>query len=302
MNGSIIEALMENEARVNRSALVGAHWAALVCLAIIALDWVGAWALDNRLTWVYLLGFVVPTGLTAVYFRWRRFRGRELKVVMVCLATALPVCMAIPTLIGFFVMPLPIVVAGRYFSRRFVWQTFFMLLAVSLVAVALHARYALPIVGLHEPNLPILRSFLAGEFSRFEYWKNLMLWGWPSFVLVLVFFAVTMSLMCRDELALLTHQAAADARLADVEKGLAIAAAQVLMSGGSATPVRNLADEERRAHQPDVRGWSSSAISDCIARCKARAAKDPAFAALVERDPAAAVKSLEAQASAAQTP
>ena len=301
MNGSIIEALMDNEARVNRSALIGAHWAAFVCLVIIVLDWLGAWALDKRLMWVYLLGFVVPAGLTGVYFRWRKFRGRELKVIMVCLATALPVCMAIPTLIGFFVMPLPIVVAGRYFSRRLVWQTFFMLLAVSLVTVALHAHYALPIVGLHESNLPILRGFLAGEFSRFEYWRNLMLWCWPSFVLVLVFFAVTMSLMCRDELAMLTHQAETDARLADVEKGLAIAATQMVMAGGAENAFPGLTDEEKRKHQPDVKGWSKAAISSCIARCKARAAEDPEFAELVERDPAAAVRKLQEEAASAAT-
>ena len=36
------------------------------------------------------------------------------------------------------------------------------------------------------------------------------------------------------------------------------------------------------------------AVADCIAKCKARIAVDPAFAELVERDPAAAVREVQA--------
>ena len=47
-------------------------------------------------------------------------------------------------------------------------------------------------------------------------------------------------------------------------------------------------------NQPKVDTWSTTQIIKCISRCKERAAKDPEFAALVERNPAAAVREVEA--------
>ena len=44
----------------------------------------------------------------------------------------------------------------------------------------------------------------------------------------------------------------------------------------------------------DVSDWSTTQIIKCISRCKERAAADPEFAALVERDPAAAVREVQA--------
>ena len=72
------------------------------------------------------------------------------------------------------------------------------------------------------------------------------------------------------------------------------------MSKTPATAGVLLANVESRAkhqalgtRQPEVGDWSTTAIVKCISRCKARAAADPEFAALVERDPAAAVREVQ---------
>ena len=52
-------------------------------------------------------------------------------------------------------------------------------------------------------------------------------------------------------------------------------------------------DAASTSRQPEVGDWSTTAIVKCISRCKARAAVDSEFAALVERDPAAAVREVQ---------
>ena len=94
-----------------------------------------------------------------------------------------------------------------------------------------------------------------------------------------------------------------NARLADVEKGLAIAATMEVM-GSMPAPGRRDGDGTDRtaavsaagigSNQPEVGDWSTAQIIACISKCKERAAKDPEFAALIERDPAAAVREVQA--------
>ena len=102
-----------------------------------------------------------------------------------------------------------------------------------------------------------------------------------------------MSRLCRDGQDALSHQAKVYARLADVEKGLAIAATMEVMRDGAGGGSGLLAASEEKRNQPKVDTWSTTQIIKCISRCKARAAADPAFAALVEQNPAAAVKEVQ---------
>ena len=130
----------------------------------------------------------------------------------------------------------------------------------------------------------------------------------PSLAIGLSFFAITVSQLCKDHLEAMTLEAKKNARLADVEKGLTLAAAAQVASSlcpSSAVlcPEGNAGTEDkgqgtaaggRGQGTLDVGTWSTQAIADCIAKCKKRAAEDPEFAALVERDPAAAVREVQA--------
>ena len=113
--------------------------------------------------------------------------------------------------------------------------------------------------------------------------------GFPSLAICTGFFAITVDRLCAGHLQIIDEEAKTHARLIDVEKGLAIAATMQVVEGKSKSEeVKSVVD------QPEVGDWSMDAVADCIAKCKARIAVDPAFAELVERDPAAAVREVQA--------
>ena len=290
MSGSLLEVLTENERQANRSCVLAGLWTAAICLAIVAIGFTGAFYISGKWMLLYLAGMVLPMLAIAGYAKLRDYRGSELKFLMVLGSALIPFCMSIPSAFGFFLMALPIVVSARYLSRKFVWETYAMIVCLTMLTTIPHAAFGLPISTIEEANIAKFNAFLAdGSIDRMAYWRGLLIWCAPSHTICLGFFAIILSRLCRDGQETLAHQAKVDARLADVEKGLAIAATMEVMREEG----RGKREEVENApitRQPEVGDWSTTAIVKCISRCKARAAADPEFAALVERDPAAAVR------------
>ena len=300
MSGSLLEVLTENEYRANRSCAVAGLWTAAVCTLICLIGLTGAFGISRWWMCWYAGVIILPILAIAAYAKARDYRGAEIKHLIVFGAALVPAGLSVPTLLGFFLMPLPIAVAGRYLSRRFIWETYLIVLVVTLVLMVPHARFGVPCYPLCEEARGSLQLFLDGRFGRFRYWKYLAVYCYPSFAICLSFFAIAMSRLCRDGQDALSHQAKVYARLADVEKGLAIAATMEVMrdqGSGIRDQVESALGTQHQAlgtRQPEVGDWSTTQIIKCISRCKARAAADPEFAALVERDPAAAVREVEA--------
>ena len=304
MSGSLIETLLESERSANRSCAIAALWVAAVLTVICLIGLTGALGISHRWMYFYAGAVILPILAVFAYAKLRDFRGGVIKHLMILVASLVPAAIAVPTLLGFFLMPLPIVVSGRYFSRALVWETYLMVLALAFAMTVPHACFGIPCYPLCEEAREGLQQFLDGRFGVFRYWRDLVVHCYPSFVLCLSFFTITMSRLCRSHLDALERQAKVNARLADVEKGLAIAATMEVMKCGaerSPSPTEGAETVGRVAprppeftNQPKVDTWSTTQIIRCISRCKARAAEDPEFAALVERDPAAAVREVQA--------
>lgn len=290
MSGALIKVLMTNERRTNRSCAVAALWVSavvgLICLiGLTEALYISPWWM------IYYLGAVIlPVLAVVAYAKIRDYQGGEVKFLMILAAALVPAGIAVPTILGFFLMPLPIVVAGRYFSRRFVWETYVATMALAGIMTLPHARYGIPCYPLCEEARGSLQLFLNGQFDHWRYWRYLVVHCFPSFALCLSFFTITMSRLCKDHLEAMLLEAKTNARLADVEKGLVLAAAAQLTAEFRSP--EDAASGDGRS-QPDVTNWSAKAITDCLARVRCRAAEDAAFAALVERDPAAAVKEVQ---------
>ena len=284
----------EHERRVNRTCAVACAWVSAVLAVIIALGLTGALYIDRAWMAFYAVGILLPVASVGWYAKRRDYRGGGIRYLMVLAAALVPCCMAVPSIFGFFLMPLPIVVAGRYFSRRFVWQTYGLtILAMALVSIP-HAYFGSPSYPLCEATEGVLRRFLDGQFDPLRYWSRyLMPCGFPSLAICTGFFAITVDRLCAGHLQIIDEEAKTHARLIDVEKGLAIAATMQVV-GGRSEEGRGRSEEGRGRRQPEVGDWSMDAVADCIAKCKARIAVDPAFAELVERDPAAAVREVQA--------
>ena len=300
MSASLLEVLTENERQANRSCAVAGLWTAAICLAIVAVGFTGAFYISGKWMLLYLVGMVLPMLAIAGYAKMRDYRGSELKFLMVFGSALIPFCMSVPSAFGFFLMALPIVVSARYLSRKFVWETYLAVVCLTALTMIPHAAFGLPISTIEEANAAKFSAFLAdGSFDRMVYWKGLLVWCVPSHTICLGFFAIILSCLCRDGQEALVHQAKVDARLADVGKGLAIAATMELLRdqrsgiGDQGENARGTRHEALSTNQPKVDTWSTTAIVKCISRCKARAAVDPEFAALVERDPAAAVREVQ---------
>ena len=309
MSASLLEVLTENERQANRSCAIAGLLTAAICLVIVAVGFTGAFYISGKWMLLYLAGMVLPMLAIAGYAKLRDYRGSELKFLMVFGSALIPFCMSIPSAFGLFLMALPIVVSARYLSRKFVWETYLAVVCLTALTTVPHAAFGLPISTIEKANVAKFSAFLAdGSFDRMAYWRGLLVWCVPSHTICLGFFAIILSRLCRDGQDALAHQAKVDARLADVEKGLLLAAAAQVTSclcppsgvlcpdeGGQRTEDRGqrqgTSDEGRP--QPKVDTWSTTAIVKCISRCKARAAADPEFAALVERDPAAAVREVQ---------
>lgn len=303
MSGSLIEVLMENERRTNRSCAIACLWVAAVCAAICIIGLTGALFIDRRWMAFYAVGIVLPATGVGVYAKLRDYRGSEIKHLMVLASALVPSCMAVPSLFGFFLMPLPIVVAGRYFSRPFVWHTYGCVVLLTVFLMIPHTLFGTPCLPVCDEARDLLQTFLDGRFDLMRYWRYQVVACIPSFAICLSFFAITVSRLCKDHLEAMALDAKKNARLADIEKGLAIAATMEIM--GEREPKGEVEGEDGApdtqyqapsTNQPKVDTWSTQAIADCIAKCKKRAAEDPAFAALVECDPSAAVREVQAGA------
>ena len=308
MSGSLLEVLTDNECRANRSCVIAGLWTAAVCALICLIGLTGAFGISRWWMCWYAGVIILPILAIAAYAKARGYRGTEVKHLIILGAALVPAGLSVPTLLGFFLMPLPIVVAGRYLSRRFIWETYLIALVATLALMVPHARFGVPCYPLCEEARGSLQLFLDGRFGRFRYWRYLAVHCYPSFAICLSFFAIILGRLCRDGQDALAHQAKVYARLADVEKGLVLAAAAQVMSslcppsdvlcpdeGGQRTEdsgQRQGTSDEGRP-QPEVGDWSTTQIIKFISRCKARAAEDPEFAALVEKDPAAAVKEVQ---------
>ena len=298
MSGSLLEVLTENERQANRSCAFAGLWTAAICLAIVAVGFTGAFYISGKWMLLYLAGMVLPMLAIAGYAKLRDYRGSELKFLMVFGSSLIPFCMSIPSAFGFFLMALPIVVSARYLSRKFVWETYLAVVCLTALTTVPHAAFGLPISTIEKANIAKFNAFLAdGSIDRMAYWRGLLVWCFPSHVVCLGFFAIILSRLCRDGQEALAHQAKVYARLADVEKGLAIAATmEVMREEGIGNREQDSLSTKHQAlstNQPKVDTWSTTTIVKCISRCKARAAVDPEFAALVERDPAAAVREVQ---------
>ena len=295
----------EHERRVNRTCAVACAWMSAVLGVIIALGLTGALYIDRAWMAFYAVGILLPVAFAGWYAKRRDYRGGGIRYLMVLAAALVPCCMAVPSIFGFFLMPLPIVVAGRYFSRRFVWQTYgFTILAMVLVSIP-HAYFGSPSYPLCEATEGVLRRFLDGQFDPLRYWSRyLMPCGFPSLAICTGFFAITVDRLCAGHIQIIDEEAKTHARLIDVEKGLAIAATWEIASaarrdasgtvGGESTVPDASSRRGAGRRDPEVADWSMDAVADCIAKCKARIAVDPAFAKLVESDPAAAVREVQA--------
>lgn len=290
MSNSFIAIKGESEQNVNRSCTIAALWVAAVCALICVIGLLGFFGIAHEWMYFYVFAIILPILIVVAYARMRDYQASKIKYLMIAVSALVPASIAVPTLLGFFLMPLPIVVAGRYFSQRLVWKAYFLTLLLAFVMTIPHAYFGVPCYPLCEESKAGLQLFLDGQFQSCRYWKYLVVHCYPSFALCLSFFTITMSRLCKDHLVLLEQQAKINARLADVEKGLAIAATMEIVGDGNLAGVERLVEP---SSQPDVTNWSTQAISDCIAKVKRRAAEDAEFAALVERDPAAAVREVQ---------
>ena len=206
---------------------------------------------------------------------------------------------------GFVAFIFVIFLSCRYFRPKFVWGVFAAVVAFSLLASIPHAAYGYMSLT---PDERMLSEGAAVSFDmpRFEYWKSVMLFIWPTCLLIYFIAAFISWRICVGGREMVARERAIQRRLADVERGLAIAASYYIAAGGDAVeklnvekvtssggePFKNSTFQpfNPSARDPDVSGWTMRQICDCLAECKRRAASDPDFAALVERDPAAAVR------------
>ena len=265
MSGSFLEVLTENERRANRSCAIAALWTAAVCFAIALVGLTGALYISRGWMAFYFAGMALPMLAIAGYAKWRGYCGSKLKFLMVLGAALVPVCMSVPSAFGFFLMALPIAVSARYLSRKFVWETYVMVVCLVILTSIPHAAFGLPISTIESANIPKFTAFLAdGSFDRMAYWKGLQIWCVPSLSVCLGFFAIILSRLCHDGQDVLAHQAKVYARLTDVEKGLAIAATmEVMRDQGSG--IRDQGSGRRRSQisprfQTGPRRRSSSAF------------------------------------------
>ena len=229
MSGSLLEVLTENEYQANWSSVLAGLWTAAVCALICLIGLTGAFGISRWWMCWYAGAIILPILAISGYAKARDYRGAEIKHLIVLGAVLVPAGLSVPTLLGFFLMPLPIVVAGRYLSRRFIWETYLFVLVVTLALTVPHARFGVPCYPLCEEARGSLQLFLDGRFGCYRYWRYLVVHCYPSFAICLLFFAIAMSRLCRDGQDALDHQAKVYARLADVEKGLAIAATMEIM-------------------------------------------------------------------------
>ena len=304
---------------VERDANRFAAWVCLVFGLVVAVG-----ALLGRFEPMFILAWrfiaidlvfcTVPCLVVAAWSFCRGHVGAGIKWAAVAALVLSSSAILVSAVDGFVAFIFVIFVSCRYFRPKFVWGVFAAVLAFSILASIPHAAYG---YMSFTPDERMLAEGAAVSFdmSRLDYWKSIMLFTWPT-CLIVYFIATFISWrICIGGREMVARERAIQRRLADVERGLAIAASQYYFAavsvGGEVVEKLNVekskgADRVGVApetenfstfppfnsaeRQPDVSGWTMRQISDCLAECKRRAAADPAFAALVERDPAAAVR------------
>ena len=273
------------------------HFVALTCLVFGLTVACGALAgrLDPMfiLAWRYVavdLAFCTAPCLAVAAWSFRRgHSGPGIKWAATAAMLSASSAILFTSQSGFIVFIFVILGSCRYFRPKFVWGVFAAAAAVSFLASIPHAAFGYMTIT---PDERMLAGGASASFgmSRPDYWKSMMLKEWPTCLLIYFVTAFISWRICVGGRDMAARERAIQRRLADVERGLAIAASQYFSAAGGEPFELSTAREARAARQPDVSGWTMGQISACLAECKRRAAADPAFAELVERDPAAAVR------------
>ena len=244
---------------------------------------------------VDLVFCMAPCLAVAAWSFCRGHDGAGIKWAAVAAMVSSSSAILVSTEDGFGAFIFVIFLSCRYFRPKFVWGVFATVVVFSILASIPHAAYGYMTITQDERMLAE-DSAVSFGMPRLEYWKSVMLFTWPTCLLVYFIVAFISWRLCVGGREMVARERAVQRRLADVERGLAIAASQYFAdrgAGANGGEPFNLSTSQPfnpAKREPDVRGWTMRQISDCLAECKRRAAADPAFAALVERDPAAAVR------------
>ena len=291
------------------------RFAAWVCLVFGLMVAVGAllgrfepmFMLAWRFIAIDLVFCTVPCLAVAAWSCWRGHVGAGIKWAAVAALVLSSSAILVSAVDGFVAFIFVIFVSCRYFRPKFVWGVFVAVLAFSILASIPHAAYGYMSFTPDERMLAegVAVSFDMSRLSRLDYWKSIMFFTWPTCLIVYFIAAFISWRICIGGREMVARERAIQRRLADVERGLAIAASQyfaaVAVGGGEPFNLSAFPPFNSAGRQPDVSGWTMRQISDCLAECKRRAAADPAFAALVERDPAAAVREAPGTRPGAET-
>ena len=290
MTGTLLEILVDNERSANRTCSIAVLIFALLGIALIIPGFFGFYRVNRLWMLYYLFAGILPMLAIALYAKMHRFQGGRIRHLMFLTGLLVPVVTAVPSGFGFFLMALPIVVAGRYLRPSFIWYAFGLTVFAAFLVTIPHAMFGNPLTWLDVSSTPTLAASSDWEIDRPAYWRYLLAWGIVPLVISLAFFAILLYRFCRDGWDVLESQSRMSRRLVDAERGLAIAAAQAMMMSMRrfASPVTAHAAGDATCRS-NVGRLSTQAISECIAKCKRRAAEDPAFAALVEENPDAAI-------------
>lgn len=300
---------MRGDDEVERGANRFAAWTCLVFGLVIAFG-----ALIGRLEPLFVLAWrfvvvelvfcTVPCLAVAAWSFRRGHDGAGIKWAAVAAMVSSSSAILFATEDGFVAFMFVIFLSCRYFRPKFVWGVFATVVVFSILASIPHAAYGYMTLTPDERMLADGAS-VSFDMPRFEYWKSVMLFSWPTCLLVYFITALISWRICTGGREMVARERAIQRRLADVERGLAIAASQYFSvggeveklnveklksSGGESFNLSTLQPFNPAARDPDASGWTMRQISDCLSECRRRAAADPAFAALIERDPASAVR------------
>lgn len=303
---------MRGDDEVERGANRFAAWTCLVFGLVIAFG-----ALIGRLEPLFVLAWrfvvvelvfcTVPCLAVAAWSFRRGHDGAGIKWAAVSAMVSSSAAILFSTEDGFVAFIFVIFLSCRYFRPKFVWGVFATAVVFSILASIPHAAYGYMTLTPDERML-VDGASVSFDMPRLEYWKTVMLSIWPTCLLVYFITAFISWRICIGGRDMVVRERAIQRRLADVERGLAIAASQYFAAaavGGEVEKLKSSGGEpfnpstsqpfNPAKRDPDVSGWTMRQISDCLSECRRRAAADPAFAALIERDPASAVREATAQ-------
>ena len=297
MIDDVLEGVLgENERRVNR--ILSKSLLCIACLVALLsmVGFAGYIPLPKRLVAAYACAIVLPSLGLLCFLRRSGFDGAHVKYLLIGAAAFVAFVAMVPSIMGLFLAPLPLLFACQYSRPRMLLVTYLAMLAVCFAASVPYAMFGCLAVGCTEETAAGLKEYIGDGIDRWVYWVDYVKWILPSYLTYLSIIAVALYFFCKGERMKLRSQAQLLARLSDMERGLAIAVAQTITvrvaEGDSATAASEPAD----AGVPrGADGRTAREIAQCLAECKRRAAEDPAFARLVERDPSAAVREVLAK-------